>query len=120
MFSEFPEEFDSITICPITSRTAVALPRRVAVQQDEGIGLRFHSHIMVDKFSTVKIQKLGQRVGVLTSRDVRNHTLVHPPDTSASQNSPRVRDRVHGTSCPHLEYVCPISSESVGQFRRAP
>ena len=55
MFSEFPQEFDSKTICPTTSRTAVVSPRQVAVQQDEGNGLRFDSHIMVDKISTVKI-----------------------------------------------------------------
>ena len=116
MFSEFPEEFDSINIRPITSRTAVVLPRRVAVQQDEGNGLRFHSHIMVDKISTVKIQKLGQRVGVPTPHDVRNLTLVHPPDTSAPRNSPRVRNRVRGTSCPHLEYACPISCELVSPY----
>ena len=91
MFSEFSKEFDSITICPITSRTAVVLPRRVAVQQDEENGLRFHSHIMVDKISTVNRRKVGQRIGVLAPEDVIKLErglrwylgLAPSPDTSA-------------------------------------
>lgn len=65
-------QIDSITICPLTSETAIVSPSRVSVQPDTENGLACPSHIMVDKVSTVKTQKLGQQIGVLKSRDVRN------------------------------------------------
>ena len=65
-------QVNSITICPLTSDTAIASPSRVPVQPDPENGLTRLSHIMVDKISTVKAQKLGQQIGVLKPRDVRN------------------------------------------------
>ena len=65
-------QVDSITICPLTSVTDVVSPTRLSVQPDPENGLDHLSHIMVDKISTVKEHKLGQRIGVLKPLDVRN------------------------------------------------
>ena len=65
-------QVDSLTICLLTSDTEMASPSRVPLQPDPENGLARLSHIMVDKISTVKAQKLGQQIGVLKPRDVRN------------------------------------------------
>ena len=58
-------QVDSVTVCPMTSGAEIDSPSRVPVRPDEENGLRHCSHIMVEKISTVKTRKLGQRLGVL-------------------------------------------------------
>ena len=63
-------QVDSVTVCPMTSCTEIVSPSRVLVRPDEENGLRHCSHIMVEKISTVKTRKLGQRLGVLAPSDL--------------------------------------------------
>ena len=88
---KFPEGVDSITLCPLTTRIDVVSPYRVPVERDGENGLRSDSCIMVEKISTVKLWKLGRRIGVLAPQDVIKLErglrwylgLAPSPDTSA-------------------------------------
>jgi mRNA interferase MazF len=62
----------SITVCPVTSERPDAAFARIKVEPNERNGLRFDSHLMVDKITTVRKQKLGRRVGRLAPSEVRS------------------------------------------------
>jgi len=61
----FNDTHASITVAPVTS-TIVDTPLfRVTVEPSRGNGLRLVSQIMVDKFTTVRRQRLAQTIGRL-------------------------------------------------------
>lgn len=65
------DALDSVTICPLTSDPAELPLFRVAVSPEQGNGLRLESRFMADKITTVRKSKLGKRLGVLSSEDMR-------------------------------------------------
>lgn len=60
----------SVAICAFTSDETAAPLLRLRVQPDERNGLRAPSRVMIDKITTVRKEKLGERVGVLGAEDV--------------------------------------------------
>ena len=67
---KFSEGIDSLTICPLTSRSEIDSQSRVPIRPDGENGLRHLSHIIVEKISMVKTRKLGRCLDVLTPRDL--------------------------------------------------
>ena len=61
---------DSVTVCPFTTDPTDAPLFRLTVEPDEGNGLAARSRIMVDKVTTVRRTKLGEKVGALHDADV--------------------------------------------------
>lgn len=61
----FNETHASITICPLTTHLVEAPLFRLAVVPSAQNGLNKTSQIMVDKISSVKREKLHQKIGVL-------------------------------------------------------
>lgn len=60
----------SVAICAFTSDETAAPLLRLRVEPDERNGLRAPSRVMIDKITTVRKEKLGERVGVLGAEDV--------------------------------------------------
>lgn len=60
----------SITICVFTSDETDAPLFRLPVEPDEHNGLEKLSRLMVDKITTVPRDKLGKRIGRLSSQDM--------------------------------------------------
>lgn len=65
------EALDSITICPFTSDPTDLPLFRLAVQPEPRNGLKVESRIMADKITTVRKSKLGSRIGVLSTENMR-------------------------------------------------
>ena len=61
---------DSVTVCPFTTDPTDAPLLRLLVEPDRGNGLDSPSRIMIDKITTVRRTRLGQRVGVLDDTTV--------------------------------------------------
>lgn len=61
---------DSVTICPFTTDPTEAPLFRLEIAPTAGNGLRDSSRLMVDKITTVRRSKLGDRLGVLHDSDV--------------------------------------------------
>jgi mRNA interferase MazF len=61
---------DSITICAFTSDRTEAPLFRLPVEPNERNGLRVVSRLMVDKITTVRKAKIGNRVGQLDDEDI--------------------------------------------------
>ena len=61
---------DSVTVCPFTSDPTDAPLFRLHVEPNPTNGLTTDSRLMVDKITTVRRTKLGERVGVLDDFDV--------------------------------------------------
>jgi mRNA interferase MazF len=61
---------DSVTICPFTTDPTDAPLLRLEVVASATNGLRDTSRLMVDKITTVRRSKLGERLGVLDDADV--------------------------------------------------
>ncbi len=61
---------DSITVCAFTTDETEAPLFRLAVEPNEGNGLRSACRMMVDKITTVPKSKLGASVGRLDDEDV--------------------------------------------------
>jgi mRNA interferase MazF len=61
---------DSVTICPFTTDPTDAPLLRLLVEPDRGNGLQAPSRIMVDKITTVRRARLGDRVGALDDTTV--------------------------------------------------
>jgi mRNA interferase MazF len=55
----------SVTVCPLTSYLVDAPLFRLSVEPSQTNGLKTTSQIMVDKISTLKTEKVGQRIGQL-------------------------------------------------------
>jgi mRNA interferase MazF len=61
---------DSVTICPFTTDPTEAPLIRLAITPSSSNGLHETSRLMVDKITTVRRVKLGERFGVLDDADV--------------------------------------------------
>jgi mRNA interferase MazF len=61
---------DSVTICAFTTDPTDAPLLRLVVEPSPQNGLRETSSLMVDKVTTVRRSKLGERVGRLASEDM--------------------------------------------------
>lgn len=61
---------DSVTMCPFTTDATEAPLFRLAIMPSAANGLREGSRLMVDKITTVRRSKVGERVGVLDDADV--------------------------------------------------
>jgi mRNA interferase MazF len=64
------DETDSVTICAFTTDGTDAPLFRIAVEPNEGNGLRVPCRLMVDKITTVPKSKVGYRIGRLDDEDV--------------------------------------------------
>lgn len=61
---------ESVTVCAFTTDPTEAPLFRLLVEPSSQNGLRDVSSVMVDKITTVRRSKLGERVGRLASEDV--------------------------------------------------
>lgn len=61
---------DSVTVCPFTSDPTDAWKIRPLVEPTAENGLRRPSRLMVDKVMTIRRDKLGRRIGVLSRRQM--------------------------------------------------
>lgn len=61
---------DSVTVCALTTDPATAPLLRLLLEPSPLNGLRLPSSLMVDKITTVRRAKLGERIGRLSSEDV--------------------------------------------------
>jgi mRNA interferase MazF len=61
---------DSVTVCPFTSDPTEAPLFRLYVEPNATNGITTSSRLMVDKITTVRRSKLGDRVGVLDDFDI--------------------------------------------------
>lgn len=61
---------DSVTICPFTTDPTEALLFRLAVVPSAANGLREACRLMVDKITTVRRSRLGERLGKLDDADI--------------------------------------------------
>ena len=61
---------DSVTICALTSDPTEAPLFRLLIEPSSQNGLREPSSLMVDKITTVRRSKFGERIGRLSSEDV--------------------------------------------------
>lgn len=60
----------SITICGLTSNLLEVALARPAIEPSPENNLRASSQVMVDKITTMKRTKLGERLGVLAASDM--------------------------------------------------
>ncbi|MDE2744884.1 MAG: type II toxin-antitoxin system PemK/MazF family toxin [Chloroflexota bacterium] len=60
----------SVVIVPLTSDLNLGPALRPIVRPQHGNGLRFDSEIMVDQTTTVRPQRMGRYVGVLSEDDL--------------------------------------------------
>lgn len=63
----FNEAHSSVTICPLTTHLVEAPLFRIALIPSKQNGLRQPSQIMVDKVSSIKTDKIHQKIGNLGS-----------------------------------------------------
>lgn len=61
---------DSVTICPFTTDPTAAPLFRLDITPSPANGLRETSRLMVDKLTTVRRSRLGDRLGALEDADV--------------------------------------------------
>ncbi len=61
---------DSVTICPFTTDPTEAPLFRLPIPASPANGLRDPSRLMVDKLTTVRRSRLGERLGTLGDADV--------------------------------------------------
>ncbi len=61
----FNETHSSITVCPLTSYLTQTPLFRITIEPNHENGLQQISQIMVDKVSTIKIDKIREKIGVL-------------------------------------------------------
>jgi mRNA interferase MazF len=73
----FNRSHASITVCPITTHLEDAPLFRLPLEPSGENGLRATSQIMIDKISTLRIEKVHQRIGHLTELQIDeiNHAL---------------------------------------------
>lgn len=60
----------SVTVCVFTTDATEAPLFRLPVAPNEHNGLRSKSHLMVDKLTTVRKDRLGERIGRLDDENV--------------------------------------------------
>ncbi len=66
----FPPEHTSVVICQTSSALVDAPDFRIMIEPRESNGLRERSQIMVDKPTTVRRERIGQRIGRLTDDEI--------------------------------------------------
>lgn len=71
----FPESHASVVICQMTSEIVDAPDFRITIDPDDENGLRVRSQVMADKPVTVRRERIGQRIGRLSDRDVERLNL---------------------------------------------
>lgn len=64
------DDLSSITICAFTTDVEEVRPFRPPVKRSPGNGLHKDSCIMVDKISTVRKDRIGERIGELDDEDI--------------------------------------------------
>ena len=66
------DHFDtaSVTVCPFTADPTEAPLFRLTIEPSDLNGLTDASRLMVDKITTVRRSKLGERIGMLDDADV--------------------------------------------------
>ena len=64
------DEMASVTLCVFTTTLIDAPLFRVAIRPSAVNGLDAESHLMVDKITTVRRTRLGERVGRLSDEDL--------------------------------------------------
>jgi mRNA interferase MazF len=64
-----PPSHASVVICPMTSEIAEA-DFRITVEPGPETGLRVRSQVMADKPVTIRRERVGQRIGHLTTADM--------------------------------------------------
>lgn len=65
------EATHSVTVCALTSDPTDAPLFRILLSPSAGNGLHEKSRVMVDKITTVRRERLGRRIGSLSSTDMR-------------------------------------------------
>ena len=66
----FPETHASVVVCQMTSSVADATDFRVTVEPSDANGLHTVSQVMADKPTTVRRERIGNRIGHLERPDV--------------------------------------------------
>ena len=61
---------DSVTVCPFTTDSTEAPLYRVEIEPSADNGLNHACRLMIDKITTVRRSRLGERVGELSDADV--------------------------------------------------
>jgi mRNA interferase MazF len=61
---------DSVTVCPFTTDPTDSPLFRLSIEPRQSTGLSIQSRLMVDKITTVRRAKLGDRIGMLDDSDV--------------------------------------------------
>lgn len=61
---------DSVTLCPCTTDATDAPLFRLAIEPSHSNGLSSASRLMVDKITTVRRTRLGERLGALDDADL--------------------------------------------------
>ena len=61
---------DSVTLCPFTTDPTDAPLFRLVIEPTPGTGISATSRLMVDKITTVRRTKLGERIGELEDADI--------------------------------------------------
>lgn len=64
------DALESVTVCAFTTDRSEAPLIRLAVEPDEGNGLRERCSLMVDKITTIPRSNLGERMGRLADDDM--------------------------------------------------
>lgn len=64
------DALDSVTVCPFTTDPTEAPLFRLIIEPDAGNGLAGRSSLMVDKVTTMRRSKLGERIGRLGDDDM--------------------------------------------------
>jgi len=74
----FNPTHQSITLCPITTHLIDTPLFRLSLTPDHENGLEKTSQIMVDKITSIHIDKLGQKIGKLSAKQLQelNHALL--------------------------------------------
>lgn len=61
---------DAVTLCPFTTDSTEAPLFRLVIEASSGTGLSVTSRLMVDKITTIRRAKLGERIGQLDDADI--------------------------------------------------
>ncbi len=64
-------QLNSVTVCALTTSATESRLLRVVLAPSSENGLREVSRVMVDKITTVRLDRLGRRIGVLSAADMR-------------------------------------------------
>jgi len=64
------DALESVTVCAFTTDPTEAPLIRLAVEPDDGNGLRERCSLMVDKITTIPRSKLDERIGRLADDDM--------------------------------------------------